>query len=161
LTYTSEPLEHDTLVAGPVSASLAIAAGGTDCDWIARLCDVDEQGRSFNITQGALRSRYRHGFESPEPLVPDAADRVTVPMRACAHLFKAGHRIRLAIAGSSFPHYGRSPGVCEPVYDLPVTAYRAVVQHVLHGPGFASRLELPVVPLDEIVAWAGPAFNSN
>jgi putative CocE/NonD family hydrolase len=154
LTYTTGPLERDTLVAGPLLAWLSIAASGGDCDWVARLCDVDEQGRSFNVTQGALRGRFRNGFQAPEALRPDACERVAVPMRQCCHLFRAGHRIRLAIAGSSFPHYGRNPGVCEPVFDLPMSGYRAVVQYVVHGQSQPSCLELPILSLAATEPWA-------
>lgn len=157
LLYTSEPLSADTLVAGPVTAYLTIASSADDCDWIARLCDVDETGRSFNITQGALRSRCRNGFATPEPLLPNAETPVTVSLRQCGHLFRAGHRIRLVVAGSSFPHYGRNPGVCRPVCETPASAYRAAVQHVLHGQGQRSWLELPIVPLEAAELWSPSA----
>lgn len=157
LLYTSAPLERDTYVIGDVRAVLDIAASTEDCDWIARLCDVHPDGRSFNITQGALRSSARQGDERQQPLRPYAAERVTIAMRACGHLFRAGHRIRLAICGSSFPHYGRNPGVLGRVEELPASAYRASVQHVLTGGAY---LELPLVEAAALLPWQAETAGS-
>jgi uncharacterized protein len=151
-TYTSQPLERDLWVTGVV-ARLAAATSGTDCDWVVRLCDVEPEGRSLNITQGALRSRYRSGLGTPEAVVPFAETPVEVPTWECSHLFRAGHRFRLHVAGSSFPYYGRNPGICAPVAELPVHAYAAVSQFVLHGPGHQSSLTLNCADLDAAEPW--------
>ena len=151
LLYTSPPLEHDTYVAGDVRAVLDLAASNEDCDWIARLCDVSPDGRSINITQGALRASARARLDRQTPLRPHVAERLTVEMRACGHLFRAGQRIRLAVCGSSFPHYGRNPGVLGDVATLPAAAYRSVVQHVLTG---ASYLELPILDAQSLTPWS-------
>jgi len=156
LVYTSGPLSEDTLVAGPIAAQLTVAASSTDCDWIIRLCDVNEAGSSLNVTQGAQRSRFRNSFTTAEPLSPNSATVVRVGMRQCGHLFRKGHRIRLVVAGSSFPHYGRNPGVCEPVTALPASAYRSVVQYLLHGADQRSWLELRCVPLESSEPWSPP-----
>lgn len=152
LTFTSEPLEHDLWVTG-LDAHLTVAASGTDCDWVVRLCDVEPDGRSFNITQGALRSRYRNGTTQPEPLIPFREEPVEFPTWECSHLFRAGHRIRVHIAGSSFPYYARNPGECVPVAELPAHAYTSLSQFVLHGAGQASWVSLRVADLETAQPW--------
>jgi putative CocE/NonD family hydrolase len=151
LLYTTPPLEQDTYVVGDVRAVLDVASSNEDCDWIARLCDVAPDGRSLNITQGALRSSARDGMDRQTPLRPHVAEHVTVSLRSCGHLFRAGHRIRLAICGSSFPHYGRNPGVLGAIETLPAAAYRPAVQHVLTG---ASYLELPLLDAATLTPWS-------
>ena len=147
LTFTSEPLEHDLWVTG-FDAHLTGAASGTDCDWVVRLCDVEPGGRSLDVTQGALRSRYRRGLECPEGVTPFKEEALEVPSWDCCHLFKAGNRLRLHVAGSSFPYYGRNPGSCVPVAELPANAYVAVSQFLLHGPGQESWVSLRVADLE-------------
>jgi putative CocE/NonD family hydrolase len=148
LTFTSEPLEHDLWVTG-FDAHLTVAASGTDCDWVARLCEVEPGGRSLDVTQGALRSRYRSGLDHCEALTPFKDETLVFPSWDCCHLFKAGNRLRLHIAGSSFPYYGRNPGSCVPVAELPANEYVAVSQFLLHGPGQESWLALRVADLRE------------
>jgi predicted acyl esterase len=60
---------------------------------------------------------------------------------AVAHRFRAGHRIRLMIAGGSHPRFSRNPGTGDP----PLTARRLVrsTHTVAHGRGGTSRLALP------------------
>jgi putative CocE/NonD family hydrolase len=152
LTFTCAPLERDVWVVG-ADAHLSFAASGTDCDWVARLCDVGPGGKSSNVTQGALRSRYREGIERPAPLRPFAAAQADIPLWECAHLFRAGHRIRLQVTGSSYPYYGRNPGGCVPAMDLPAHCYAAVSQVLLHGRGQQSWLRLRVASLEASGPW--------
>jgi len=151
-TYTSERLEHDMWVVG-IEAHLTVAASGTDCDWVIRLCDVEPDGRSLNIAQGAMRSRYRNGFERWEPLEPFCSTTIDIPAWECCHLFRAGHRMRLHVSGTSFPYYGRNPGSCVAVPDLHAHQYAAASQFVLHGPGQHSWVTLAIAALDATLPW--------
>lgn len=154
LVYTSPPLDEDLWVTGRPAASLNVATSGEDCDWVVRLCEVEPSGRSINVTQGALRSRYRDSLSTPSPVRPFVDTRVNVQMWDCSHLFRAGNRIRIHVAGSSFPHYGRNPGIAGPVSGLPASAYRPVVQFVLHGRTNPSWVDLPVASLDASEPWS-------
>ncbi len=147
LTFTSAPLEHDTWITG-ADAHLTVATSGSDCDWIVRLCDVDAAGRSTNITQGAIRSRYRHGLEKPVAVTPFTPEAIEFPTWSCSHLFKAGHRLRVHVAGTSFPYYGRNPGVCVPTTPLPAHAFTAVSQFLLHGREQQSWVTLKLADLE-------------
>jgi putative CocE/NonD family hydrolase len=55
LTYTSEPLRSALEITGPVTAELFVSSSRPHTDFFAHLCDVDQKGRSVNITDGLIR----------------------------------------------------------------------------------------------------------
>jgi uncharacterized protein len=52
LTYTSDPLERDIEIIGPVSAELFVRSS---LEHFVRLCDVAPSGRSINVCDGLQR----------------------------------------------------------------------------------------------------------
>ncbi|GAA3032901.1 hypothetical protein GCM10020000_07450 [Streptomyces olivoverticillatus] len=79
LTFTGPPLTEPLDVLGPITALLRVSTDTGHADVFARLCDVDERGRSVNICDGLVRLRTA-GQESSE---------AAVPMSATAHRFAA------------------------------------------------------------------------
>src|SRR6185436_11107064 len=67
-------------------------------DLFVRLSDVDLKGRSHNVTE-----TYQRLEGGP----------VRLRLRPAAHRFRAGHRVRLIIAGGSHPQFGRNLGTGE------------------------------------------------
>jgi putative CocE/NonD family hydrolase len=131
LTYTTAPLESDVEVVGEVSAQIWFRSSLPEADVFVRLCDVDADGKSWNVCDGLTSL--------------SAADQVTaatVRLWPTAHRFKAGHRIRVQVSSGSFPRYARNPGTGEPR----ATAARllAADQSVYHDPGHPSAITLPV-----------------
>lgn len=149
LVYTSAPLERPLRIAGPLRVRLSVSSSAVDTDIVARLAHVWPDGRSTGIQEGALRLQYRNGFEKGEPLVPGQTYEVVVNLRSIAYQLPAGHRLRLHIAGSSFPRlarnlHGAGDGNAQ---SQPVVART----RIHHGGAATARLELPV--LDQPVAW--------
>ena len=73
LTYTSEPLAEALEIRGsPEVLVYAAIKGGEDVNIVAKLCDVDESGRSSLITTGWLRGSHHASHEKADRLVPDA-----------------------------------------------------------------------------------------
>ncbi|MFK0292740.1 CocE/NonD family hydrolase [Streptomyces sp. NPDC090442] len=116
LTFTGPVLDEPLEVLGAVAARLRMtgewargaeggAAGGAAVgrafDVFARLCDVDERGRSVNVCDGLVRVRDRDGAEPLE---------VVVPMSATARRFAAGHRVRLQVSGGAYPRFAPPGG---------------------------------------------------
>ncbi|MFH8345242.1 CocE/NonD family hydrolase [Streptomyces sp. NPDC018045] len=127
LTFTTPPLTGPVDVLGTVTVELRAATDTGYADVFARLCDVDERGRSVNVCDGIRRL---------DPGVPGTAE-VAVAMSPTAHTFAAGHRIRLQISGGAHPRFARNTGTGEPL----ATATRLVpVEITLHHP---SALVLP------------------
>ena len=50
---------------------LYAATRRVDTDWTARLCEVDENGRSINLQEGIVRARFRDSLTEPSLIEPD------------------------------------------------------------------------------------------
>ena len=109
LVYTSDVLEHDLEVTGPVVLKLYAASSARDTDFVAKLTDVHPDGRSMNITEGVIRARFRNDvWGKPKLLEPNRAYEYTLDMQVTSNVFKAGHRIRVDITSSNFPLWDRN-----------------------------------------------------
>jgi hypothetical protein len=108
LVYSTPALERAVVVAGDVSAELYVSADVPDADVFVKLVDVYPDGTAYNLAQAALRLRYRDGTRNPVPLVPGEVYRVELRGITTANYFAPGHRIRVEIAGSSFPAADRN-----------------------------------------------------
>jgi uncharacterized protein len=132
LVFTSAPLRAALDVLGPVEATLYLRASTGSADIFARLCDVDADGQSQNVTDGILRI----GGE----------EHITVPMSSAAYQFAPGHRLRLQVSGGAFPRFARNTGTAEPL----ATATRLVPTDIVvyHDAARPSALLLPAADPD-------------
>jgi putative CocE/NonD family hydrolase len=147
LVYSSEPLAEPMEVTGPLELVLHAATSGPDTDWIAKLCDVDEEGRSRILAEGVLRARYREGFDEARPVEPDRAYEYEIDLIATSNVFAAGHRIRLDVTSSSFPRFDRNANTGLPLGEDTEDTLTAARQRVFHDAERPSHLLLPVVPI--------------
>ena len=108
LTYTTEVLDGPLDVTGPVKAILHASSSAVDTDWVVRITDVWPDGTSMLVCDGILRARFKDSFEEPISLVPDESMEFEVDLWATSHVFKMGHRLRVAVASSSFPRWDRN-----------------------------------------------------
>ncbi len=115
LVFQTPPLAEEVVLAGPVEAELWVATDGPDTDITAKLLDVHPpgadwpQGFAMNLCEGILRCRYRDDPAEPKPMQPGLPTRIRVALFPTANRFRAGHRIRIDIAASEFPHYDLNP----------------------------------------------------
>jgi putative CocE/NonD family hydrolase len=115
LVFQTEPLADDVEIIGPISAELWVSSDRKDTDFTVKLIDVYPanadypDGFAMNLCDGILRCRYRNSWENPEPMIPGEIVKITVTAFPTANLFKRGHRIRLDIASSNFPHFDVNP----------------------------------------------------
>lgn len=120
LVFETPPLTEDTEVTGPITVKLWISSTCPDTDFTMKLIDVYPpsadypQGYALNITDGIMRCRYRDSWESPAMMEPGEVYAIEVEPFPTSNLFKAGHRIRLDIASSNFPHFDVNPNTGEP-----------------------------------------------
>jgi putative CocE/NonD family hydrolase len=145
LTYTSEPLERDLDVVGPVEMTLYAASSAKDTDFFVRLCDVYPDGRSIFLTEGLIRARYRGSVEgeSVELLEPDEVAEYRIRLYPVANVFRRSHRIRVDVTSSSFPRFSRNLNTGEDVGTG--TRMEVARQTVLHTSRYPSHVLLPVV----------------
>src|SRR5207248_3499981 len=74
LVYSTSRLQTPVEVTGEISATLYAASSAADTDWMARLVDVDADGRAWQVVDGIVRARYRDSRVSPAPLTPGAIE---------------------------------------------------------------------------------------
>ena len=143
LVYSSAPLEAPLFIAGNVNAVLHAASSAVDTDFTVKLCDVAPDGTAINITEGIIRARYRESLEREVMLEPNAIYEFTIAAGVACHRFAAGHRVRVEVSSSNFPHFDRNPNNGKPFGedDELVTAS----QTVFHDSARPSHIELPVV----------------
>ncbi|HET9937381.1 MAG TPA: CocE/NonD family hydrolase, partial [Gaiella sp.] len=146
LVYTSEPLDRDLEVIGPVEMVLYAASSARDTDFIVRLCDVYPDGRSIFLTEGIIRARYRGSVEgeSVELLEPGEVAEYRIRCYPAANVFRRGHRIRLDVTSSSFPRFSRNLNTGEDVGTG--TRMQVAEQTILHTARYPSHVVLPVTP---------------
>lgn len=148
LTYTSPPLERDMEVTGQAVVTLTVTSTATDGHFFVYLEDVSPEGTSTYVTEGMLRALHRklstgtpayrtlYPYRSYErkdgqPLVPGQPATLTFQLIPTSVLFKAGHRIRVAVAGADKDTFQRLPSAG----DATITVERG-----------SSFIDLPVVP---------------
>ena len=146
LVFQTDPLERDLEVIGPIKVTLWVSSDAPDADIAVKLIDVYPaskdwpDGFAMNVTHGILRLRFRDGFDAPQMMRPGEIYRVEVEAFPTANIFAAGHRIRLDVCGSNFPHFDINPNTGT------VTGKRIATSHIHMGQAQPSCLILPVVP---------------
>ena len=130
LTYVSEPLEEDLVIAGPLKVSLNVSTTGTDADFVVKLVDVYpgdyptprapegqpvpsnavRMGGYQQLVRGEpFRGKFRESFERPVPFVPGKPARIEFEMPDVYHSFRRGHRVMVQVQSSWFPLVDRNP----------------------------------------------------
>lgn len=143
LCYTSDVLQTDISVAGPVTAILHASSSAMDTDWVVRLCDVWPDGRSMSVCDGILRARYRDSLSEPTLLEPNEVYRFEVDLWSTAQVFKAGHRLRVHVTSSDFPRYDRNLNTGGPFATESHSV--AAVNTIFHDAARPSHLLLPIL----------------
>jgi putative CocE/NonD family hydrolase len=145
LCYTTPVLDEPVEVTGHVKLVLYATSTATDTDFTGKLVDVFPDGRAIYLTDGILRTRYRHSLAEPELLDPDQVHELTLDLSVTSNVFLPGHRIRLDVSSSCFPRYDRNTNtggsINQETLDDAVTATNGI----LHGPAHPSRLVLPII----------------
>ena len=130
VAFTGPPLDEDLEVIGTPRIELSHSTDLPWADVFVRISEVDRKGRSHNVSDGFVR------------LNPERSPLLCLDMDAMAHRFRAGNRIRLIVAGGSFPRFARNLGTGEP------TATGTTLARCTHTVTHAgSRLILPVPEL--------------
>ncbi|MDO9318261.1 MAG: CocE/NonD family hydrolase [Gammaproteobacteria bacterium] len=78
LVYTSQPLEQDMEISGPVTLKLFASTSAVDTDFTAKLTHVREDGTSINLCECLLRVSGRNFKGVPELTVPGEVYELTL-----------------------------------------------------------------------------------
>jgi putative CocE/NonD family hydrolase len=150
LVFRTPPLGEGLEVTGPLTVRLWVSSSALDTDFTAKLIDEYPpsedypEGYALNIADSILRVRYRTSRERPEPLEPGAVYEIAIEPQATSNYFAPGHRLRLDVSSSNFPHFDVNPNTGEPSG----RERRLVVAHqvVYHDADRPSHIVLPIVP---------------
>jgi len=144
LCFSTDPLEADTEVTGPIKLKLFASSSAIDTDFTAMLIDVHPSGFCQRLSDGIVRARFREGFDKEVPMEPGTVYEFEIDLWNTCQLFKAGHRIRLDISSSSFPKHDRNLNTGEPI----ATGTKMVTAEntIHHDTAHPSRLILPIIP---------------
>jgi putative CocE/NonD family hydrolase len=149
LVFATPPLMADVEVTGAVEAQLWIESDAPDTDFTIKLLDVYPpnedypEGYAMNLTDGILRCRYRESWEHPRLMDTGRVYAVRIEAFPTSNLFKAGHRIRIDVSSSNFPHFDFNPNTGEP--EGKATHMQAATNRVFLDRDHPSHVVLPVI----------------
>lgn len=141
LSYTTEPFQAPFTVTGEAKVHLLVSCDCPDTDFVVRITDVDENGRSVKLADGVLGAKYRNGFENPEYMEPGAVYEIPVRTTKISNCFLPGHCLRLTVTSGAknliFPNSNTENG-----FDS--EEKRAASVRIHRGGRYASFVEVPV-----------------
>lgn len=120
ISFATTPLIHDLEVVGPVTAQLWVSSSAPDTDFVVKLIDEYPpcadwpKGFAMNVTDGILRLRFRDSFEEAKLAEPGKIYPIKISLLPTANRFVKGHRLRVDIASSNFPHFDVNPNTGAP-----------------------------------------------
>ncbi len=103
LTFTTQPFEKDTSVAGPVTLHLRAAITADDTYFVSKLETVLPDGRVSPLAVGSLRARLRRNRTELDTIVPGMSTEYDVALGNIHWRFLAGEQLRVTIGGGDFP----------------------------------------------------------
>lgn len=167
LTFTSEALDHDIEVTGPITAVLYVESDQTDTEFFVKISEQEAMPKlkeivmehvakdvpppSTMVTRGWLKASHRalsperstplqpyHTHTNPEPIEPGAIVRYDIEVWPTSYLFRKGNRIRAEIAnGDSMV----ADGLFSHYY-----GHKSGQDLYYHDAGRPSHILLPIVP---------------
>ena len=155
LSWETEPLAEDVVVAGEISAKLFASTTGRDADWVVKLIDVYPEayapdvklgGYQFMIANDVFRGRFWKSFEKPVPLVPNAVTPFTIDLHTQSYRFQKGHKIMVQVQSTWFPIIDRNPQTWVPnIFLARAGDFKAQTHRIWRTPTQASRVEIQTV----------------
>ncbi len=168
LSWETEPLTDDLVIAGEIVADLFAATTGSDADWVVKLIDVypDDYkpsdvdtkqaaaqsgtkitgGYQLIIADEVFRGRFRKSFSQPSPITPNQAEEYKFSLHTNDHVFLKGHRIMVQVQSTWFPLIDRNPQKYVPsIYDAKDSDFVKATQSIYRTRTQPSSVILPVL----------------
>jgi len=155
LTWQTETLTNDVVVAGDITAKLFASTTGSDADWVVKLIDVYPDqltpdhtlgGFQLMVANDVFRGRFHASFEKPQPLVPNKVTPFTIDLHTQSYRFLKGHRIMVQLQSSWFPLIDRNPQTWVPnIFKATASDFVAQTHSIWRTPTNASRVEIQTV----------------
>jgi hypothetical protein len=168
LSFETDPLKEDVVVAGDIVADLFAATTGSDADWVVKLIDVypddfkapkEEDAKSSEqkraqltggyqliIADEVFRGRFRKSFSEPSPIPPNQVQEYKFSLHSNDHAFQKGHRIMVQVQSTWFPLIDRNPQKYVPsIYDAKDSDFVKATHSIYRTRTAASGIILPIV----------------
>lgn len=101
LCYSTPVLEEPLTITGDAQVTLFVSCDCPDTDFVVRITDVDEQGKSVKLADGVISAKYRNGFEAPQYMKPGEVYQIKVRTTKISNTFAVGHRMRVTVTSSA------------------------------------------------------------
>jgi uncharacterized protein len=164
LVFTTDVLQNELTLTGPVVADLFVSISTTDADFVVKLIDVFPDEFKYDSTSGngngkaypmggyqmlvrgeIMRGRYRNSLEKPESFIPGKVTLVKFTLPDVAHTFKKGHKLMIQVQSSWFPLADRNPQKFTDVYHANESDFQKAAIRVYHDGENISKIILPVL----------------
>ena len=145
LVFTGPVEPRDVDVVGRPTVRVHVQPEQEHADVFVRLCDVDAKGRSRNVVDGIRRLDPRTVPADDVAVGDDGTLTVDIELYPTAYRIRAGHRLRVVVAGGAFPRYAPNPGTGEQLPDMGTGRPGRI--RVLHDAAHPSHLSLPLLPV--------------
>lgn len=164
LTFTTDILESDVEVVGPIVFELFASSSTIDTEFFVKVYDqlpqaeeeraAGRQPMAVNVSKGWLRASHREKDEArwkpirpfythanPEPIEPGIVYKYEIEVLPCAYRFRKGHRIRLDLSNAD-------NFFTDSLFTHLYSYYKVGTDTFHHNAEHASRLLLPIVPIE-------------
>jgi putative CocE/NonD family hydrolase len=179
LSWESDALDRDVVIAGDIIADLFASTSGTDSDWIVKLIDVYPEGQAPPPTLGeekidkdappdlrgyqlmvageVLRGRFRGSFARPAPIPAGKVVEYKIGLHTNAHAFLKGHKIMVQVQSTWFPLIDRNPQrYVESIFAAKESDYVKATQRVARFRAAPSAVILPILMSPSFGTGAAP-----
>lgn len=132
-----------------MTATLYVSSDAVDTDFTMKLTDVSPDGTSHILSEGALRMRFREGLDQEVFIEDGKVYEIEIDLQDISHVFKEGHRIRVAVASSNFPRFDRNSNTGNPL-GVDSELDFVIAENTVHiGPDYPSHIKLPIIKHQE------------
>ncbi len=185
LTYSTDVLEEDITIAGPIMPKLFVSTSGSDSDWVVKLIDVypaelpDEKpdnaarpkdapgpkiqlsGYQQLVRGEPFRGKFRNGFVTPQPFTPGKVEAVNFTMPDVLHTFRRGHRIMVQVQSSWFPLVDRNPQVYMRIPDAKPEDFKTATQRIYRSGATFSGISVGVMGFGHASTMTGSRASQS
>ena len=105
---------------------------------------MDPDGESINLSEGIVRARFRDSLSEPSLIEPGRVYEYRIALGPIGARIPAGHRLRIAVSSSNFPHWDRNLNTGGPLGREGPDRAIVATQTVFHDRARPSRIVLPV-----------------
>lgn len=147
LIYRGEVLNADLTIAGQVRVTLHVQSDCPDTDFVAKLIEVEPDGRAMLLMDGVVRAMYRDSSSPlPQHLEAHRIYALTINLAHIHHTIRAGNRIGVDVTSSNFPRRARNTNSGNPILANDSGTDILIARNVVHhGEATPSFVEIPVI----------------